>query len=475
MNFRDPCNTLSRHTSIKDDLVTTSTIPGRRVVPPPPRPEIGPVLVACPDARPPAYQAVVGLAQVGGLDRFLTGFYYRGHGTAAEMARQLLPCQFARVRRMLMRRHDRRIPADRVRSAWSFDAALALENRLAARRPAAREVVARWRTERFDRFVARSLGQGAERPAAALLFSDVGSREALPECRRLGIPSIVSMVHGDVREEVAVLERERAEAPDFFPIYLGDGRLDLDALDWLHQRRLRDIAEADHILVPSDHIAATLAQHGTSRERITVIPYAADCRRFRPLADKRHGAGCTFLFAGGITQRKGIKYLLEAWQQVKRPGWRLQLVGALPSDPGPLVGRLGDVELLGRVGHGDMPAVMAGADVFVFPSLFEGSAVVTYEALACGLPVITTPDAGSVARDGVEGAIVAARDVEALAFAMIRLGTNPDLRATMSAAARVRAESYDWDRYHTALLDVVAKVQTSASTGDGPRPWPKAR
>ncbi|WP_435022163.1 glycosyltransferase family 4 protein [Tundrisphaera sp. TA3] len=441
--------------------MTTSAIPDHRALAPAgPTPlprEIGPVLVACPDARPPAYQAAIGLAQAGALDRFLTGFYYKGHGTASEMARQLLPCQFARIRRTLMRRHERRIPADRVRSAWSFDAALAVENRLAARRPGAREAVARWRTERFDRFVARSQSWG-ERPSAALLFSDVGSREALPACRRLGIPSILSMVHGDVREEVEVLAREKAEAPDFFPIYLGDGRLDLDALDWLHQRRLRDIAEADHILVPSDHIAGELARHGTPRDRISVIPYAADCKRFRPDPGKTHGDGCTFLFAGGITQRKGIKYLLEAWRRVRRPGWRLQLVGALPSDPGPLAGLLDDVEHLGRVGHADMPGLMAKADVFVFPSLFEGSAVVTYEALACGLPVITTPAAGSVARDGVEGALVGSRDVDGLAAAMARLGSDPALRSRMAVAARLRAEAFDWDRYHAALLDVVARV-----------------
>ena len=56
---------------------------------------------------------------------------------------------------------------------------------------------------------------------------------------------------------------------------------------------------------------------------------------------------------------------------------------------------------------------MAAADVFVFPSLFEGSAVVTYEALACGLPSIVTPNAGSVVRDGVDGFHVPAGDVGA--------------------------------------------------------------
>ena len=413
------------------------------------------ILVACPDARPPAYQAVIGFAKAGFLDRFQTGFYYGGHGQGSELARQLAPCQFARLRRTLRKRHDRRIPADRVESSWSFDAALAVENKLAKFRPGAQHRVARWRTRRFDKEVSRAIER--RRPGAAFLFSDVGSEFALPTCRRLGIPSILSMVHGDVREEREVLDREAAESPDFFPIYLGDGKLDLDALEWLHQRRLQDIALADQILVPSDHIAERLASHGTPRERISVIPYASDTRRFLPAADKRHGETCTFLFAGGITQRKGIKYLLEAWRMVRRPGWRLQLVGALPSNPGPLLGYLDEVEHLGRVAHSEMPRVMAAADVFVFPSLFEGSAVVTYEALACGLPSLVTPAAGSVVRDGAEGFLVPSADVEVLAERMEQLGSDAELRRSMSGAARTRAEAFDWPRYQSALMAVLAR------------------
>jgi glycosyltransferase involved in cell wall biosynthesis len=338
-----------------------------------------------------------------------------------------------------------------------------------------REAVARWRTRHFDRKIASTIER--ERPGAAFLFSDVGSEIALPVCRRLSIPSILSMVHGDVREEAEVLEHEEAESPDYFPLYLGDGRLDRDALAWLHARRLRDIALADRILVPSDHIAAKLAEHGTPVERIRVVPYAADTRRFRP-GGNNSGDGCTFLFAGGITQRKGIKYLLRAWGRIRRPGWTLKLLGALPRRLGPLADdlRMEGVEHVGRVGHAEMPARMAEADVFVFPSLFEGSAVVTYEALACGLPSVATAASGTVARDGVEGFLVPPRDIEALAAWMERLGTDPALRARMAVAARRRAETFDWPRYHAAIR---AEVQDCLGRrrAEGPRqggagrPW----
>ena len=412
-------------------------------------------LVACPDSRPPAYQAVIGLDRAGMLERFVTSFYYKEGGRLARLARSLAPSRFSRLEGWLNRRRDSSIPSDRVRSIWSFDLAQRVECRLSPDRAALKRAVVKWRTDRFDRRLAAELQ--TVRPDALLVFSDVGSEAALPACRRLGIPSILSMVHGDVREEQDVLAIEKSVSPEFFPIYLGDGRLDLVELSWLHARRLRDLTLADRILVPSDHIRETLIGHGTHPAKISVIPYAADTRRFRPrpIEAERDADQCTFLFAGGITQRKGIKYLLKAWEKVRRPGWRLQLLGALPKDAGPLASMLGHVELLGRVPHSQVPEVMAAADVFVFPSLFEGSAVVTYEALACGLPSVLTPNAGSVVRDGIEGLLVPPRDIDGLAQSMVRLGLDTNLRARLSRLARVRAEEFDWPRYHKSLCSAV--------------------
>jgi alpha-maltose-1-phosphate synthase len=414
------------------------------------------VLVACPDGRSPAYQAVVGLARLGRLRRFVTAFYYSGEGPLFGLFKRVAPHRFGRCERLLRRRYEPEIPARRVRSDWVFDVALAAERRLATSHAEVRLRLARWRTRRFDRIVAQTLIR--DRPAAALLFSDVASEFALPACRRLGIASVLSMVHGDVREERRVMEIEAETAPDFFPIYLGSGEVDPREMAWLHERRLSDIELADRILVPSEHIADELARHGTPRERIAVVPYAADTRRFIPDPRKTHGPTCTFLFAGGITQRKGIKYLLEAWRLVRRPGWRLQLLGGLPANTGPLLPYLDEVELLGRFPHAEVPAGMASADVFVFPSLFEGSAVVTYEAMACGLPCIVTAEAGSVARHGRDGLIVPARDITSLAAAMERLGTDAAFRAACAASARAQAEAHDWDRYHHAVIGAVKCV-----------------
>jgi hypothetical protein len=82
-----------------------------------------PVVLACPDARPPAYQAAIGLARTGLLDRFLTGFYHRNRALLA-LGRRLAPARSVRLERLLNRRYDPQIPGARVLPTWSFDVRL---------------------------------------------------------------------------------------------------------------------------------------------------------------------------------------------------------------------------------------------------------------------------------------------------------------------------------------------------------------
>jgi glycosyltransferase involved in cell wall biosynthesis len=92
------------------------------------------------------------------------------------------------------------------------------------------------------------------------------------------------------------------------------------------------------------------------------------------------------------------------------------------------------------------------ADVFLLPSLCEGSATVTYEALGYGLPVICTPNTGSVVRDGVEGFILPVSDTVALAERLETLAGDPGRLEELSANARKRADEYTVGEYARRLL-----------------------
>jgi glycosyltransferase involved in cell wall biosynthesis len=84
--------------------------------------------------------------------------------------------------------------------------------------------------------------------------------------------------------------------------------------------------------------------------------------------------------------------------------------------------------------------------------------MVQLEALASGLPVITTPNAGSVMRDGVDGFVVPIRDAEALAEKIELLAKNPELLAWMSHNARERAQEFSWEKYGERLVETISGV-----------------
>ena len=110
------------------------------------------------------------------------------------------------------------------------------------------------------------------------------------------------------------------------------------------------------------------------------------------------------------------------------------------------------VEVVGAVPRSQIGEHYSWADVFVLPSICEGSATVCYEALAHGLPVITTPNSGSVVRDGLEGFIVPIRDADAIADRLVRLTRSDGLLDAMSRNARARAMEFTVEKYGERLV-----------------------
>jgi glycosyltransferase involved in cell wall biosynthesis len=96
------------------------------------------------------------------------------------------------------------------------------------------------------------------------------------------------------------------------------------------------------------------------------------------------------------------------------------------------------------------------ADVFLLPSVCEGSATVTYEAMGAGLPVIATPNTGSVVRDGTDGFIVPVRDADAVVAKVELLANEPDLRRHMGEQARARASDFTVAEYGRRLVSALA-------------------
>jgi len=155
--------------------------------------------------------------------------------------------------------------------------------------------------------------------------------------------------------------------------------------------------------------------------------------------------------------RKGVPYLLEALRALDRPAQiQAKLVGSVALQRQPLSRYERWCEIVGSVSRQEILNAYQWADVLVLPSLCEGSATVTYEAMACGLPIVTTPSSGSLVRDGIEGFVIKARDTEKLRSRLALLCDDFELRLQMSAAAIERREDISLAAYGKRLLGALA-------------------
>ncbi|MFH1819658.1 MAG: glycosyltransferase family 4 protein [Pseudomonadota bacterium] len=227
----------------------------------------------------------------------------------------------------------------------------------------------------------------------------------------------------------------------------------------VHQRHVeiesKAFAAADHLIAPSEFVAEELMRVGVPRERIAVIEFGVDSVPHGKSAGSGRfdGSGLAFCFAGTVNRRKGVAELLAAWSDERFRQDSLHLCGRLFPDAQRLLATAGGGQVVapGFVSTFDY---FSNCDVFVFPSWLEGSAKAVFEAMACGLPAIVTRSAGSVVRDGVEGFVIEAGDVDALRARMLWFKDNPGQVRIMGEAARRRAAEFSWTRYAGRVLDI---------------------
>ena len=258
-----------------------------------------------------------------------------------------------------------------------------------------------------------------------------------------------------------VVETIMAEEMRRFPDWAGPPARNPFA-DIFAERERAEWQLADCIVCPSEFVRDHVVKEGGPAERCVVVPYGVDAEeRFGPAG--RTPGPLRVLTVGEVGLRKGSPYVLQAAERLGASA-RIRMVGPDRLPP-PLRRRMGrSVELRGIVPRREIDAEYHWADVFLLPSLCEGSATVVYEALAAGLPVITTYSTGSVVRDGVEGLVVPERDPQAIVEAIRHLGENEALRAQLSENARRTAREHTVEKYGRRLLDVLIRLHPGGTS-----------
>ena len=212
---------------------------------------------------------------------------------------------------------------------------------------------------------------------------------------------------------------------------------------------------ADYLFSCSPEVTRTFVAAGAAADRIIETSYGWDPDGFQPVVRRGEGKP-RFLFvaAGGV--RKGLPHLLQAWHRARLDA-TLVLVGGIEPD---VATRCADLLNSPSIEHHsyteDLAPLYGGADAFVLPSFEEGSPLVSYLALAAGLPCLFTPaSAGWVVRDGVEGLVAAPDDVEAWVELLRRTAGDRQLREELGANALVRSRDYTWQKVMARRCDAL--------------------
>ena len=267
--------------------------------------------------------------------------------------------------------------------------------------------------------------------------------ESLRVAKRRGIPSLV---------EIPTWHRDRGKTVRP-PVAPSDAR----KKNWKEKllldrdRFIEEYDLADLLIVLSEKAADTFRVQGFPDEKLFYLPRGVDVDQFRPGV---RPSVFRAVFSGALIERKGIHHLLEAWHHLDLKDAELWLVGSVHEEAKQHLKRFwrDNIRVVGFVS--DVENYLSQGTIHVFPSQCEGSAKVTYEAAACGLPQVTTREAGDVVTDGVEGILVTPGRVDEIADAILHLYQNPDIVERMSTAARARVvENFTWDHFRARLLD----------------------
>jgi glycosyltransferase involved in cell wall biosynthesis len=285
-------------------------------------------------------------------------------------------------------------------------------------------------------------------PGEEIRASDIGvgfdtsSNILIDRFHALGKPFILDQTIAHSVAKAQVFDRVREQFPAW-----GD---DLDHRpDEVAVAESQEQEKADRIVVASSFTKSTLLKQGVTPDKIVVNPYGVDLRRFHAGARNSHEP-FQFLFAGLISARKGIPLLLEAWRQLRPTNAELLLAGPMSNGiPKDWLNPTQNVRFVGKLPNAELARVMARSDVFVFPSYFEGFGLVLLEAMASGMPVITTT--ATAGRDIVEeeesGWVIEPGDLNALVQRMQFCLDNRKSLLEIGNRGRAIAEDFSWNAY----------------------------
>lgn len=307
-----------------------------------------------------------------------------------------------------------------------------------------------WVDRRFDSWVAKCL---RNMEFDIFIGYEDASLESFKVCKERGKKCILDLAasHWLYKEKII---REESSSKIF------EINLNSNTYKKLKTRKNEEIKLADSILVPSTYLRITLVCGGVNEDKISLVPYGVDLKKFSLKEEYNQNKKFKLLYVGGISPLKGVSYLLEAHRLIGIKDIELILIGGL-NYRSILKTKEGVVKHINYVPNNNLTTYYQNADVFILPSLDDGFGLVVLEAMACGTPVIVSENTGAkdVVRNGINGFVIPARSVEAIKDKILFFYNNRDKVKEMGLNARKQAEQYSWENYRENIRKVVLEYK----------------
>ncbi|MFY9555145.1 MAG: glycosyltransferase family 4 protein [Blastocatellia bacterium] len=274
-----------------------------------------------------------------------------------------------------------------------------------------------------------------QRPELCYVFTQVGL-ETLRWARRAGIPTILENPNGHIRNFRAVYDHESL-------VWCGK-KYQGHPNQAMIERVEEEYSLADRIRVSSEWSKASMVEGGVPADKIHVLQQPLNLSRFRPGSrETKHTGPLRVCFVGSLDLRKGFVYLLRAIRMVANKNAKLTIVGATGDRCCASLLKRERAGLDVTVAPGDPVPAYTDSELFVLPTLEDGSPFSAAEAMASGLPVVVTGSCGAAewVREGNTGWIIPPRSVEALAEAIETALKKREQLGAMGRAARIDTES----------------------------------
>ena len=310
----------------------------------------------------------------------------------------------------------------------------------------------------LDQLAARTLPQLLPRVIHA--YED-GAINSFKQAKELGVYCSYELPIAHWQTVRRLLSEEAERLPDWEPT-LESTRESEDKLF----RKEEELDLADCISCPSEFVLQSIPKNIRSKKNCIVAPFGSPpCLPNKRLKQDNKNNNLKLLFVGSMSQRKGLADLFEAMKMLRNDPVTLTVLGQ-PSMPMEFYRNcLPNFEYLAPCSNENVRKVMQEHDALVLPSIAEGRALVQQEALACGLPLIVTANAGGedLIEEGITGYLVSIRSPEDIFEKITRLIENRKSIPEIREACQAKAKLYTWKEYSRKIIDLNLSIVQSGS------------